>query len=63
MPELLPLRPDPEASLVAGLRAAVAARITRLVPDLPPAAREALVSARARFLARWGDRGAAAGEW
>ncbi len=46
-PAARPPAPSPEA-----LRDAVAARVARLAPDLPDAAREALVSARARFLER-----------
>jgi hypothetical protein len=45
--------PDRPVEPAPSLRADVAARVSRIAPHLPDPAREALVSARARFLARW----------
>ncbi len=45
--------PDGPVEPAPALRDAVAERVARIAPHLPPAAREALVSARVRFLARW----------
>jgi hypothetical protein len=47
-PAVPPPAPPPEA-----LRDAVASRVARIAPQLPAAAREALVAAGARFLTRW----------
>ncbi len=55
MPAALPPNrsPDRPAEPAPALRLAVAERVARIAPHLTPAAREALVSARVRFLARW----------
>ncbi len=60
MPELLPAPPpDRPVEPAPSLRADVAARVARIAPHLPDPAREALVTARARFLALWAHEPAA----